>query len=131
MSQGRLQDPILLFWLQPGVTTVTIRFVDGVCFKRARNPGLPRMKTMTTYRSAAAIFALCTLFSGPALAQVTDPEATCADYLKSIAATGGTPKTGDAAMDKMAAEVDGKMKVYCTANPKVKAMDAAMKVMGG
>ena len=32
---------------------------------------------------------------------------------------------------QMAAEVDAKMKTYCTANPKVKAMDAAMKVMGG
>lgn len=77
---------------------------------------------------AAALF--CCATSG-AIAQVTDPEATCADYLKTVAASGGTPKTGDASMDKMAAEIDGKMKVYCTANPKVKAMDAAMKVMGG
>lgn len=88
------------------------------------------MPMTTTRRTAAAAFAL-TLVSLSASAQATDPEMTCADYLKTVVATGGTPKTGDAAMDKMAAEVDAKMKTYCTANPKEKAMDAAMKVMGG
>lgn len=78
----------------------------------------------------AALLAAGLLVSA-ANAQVSDPEMTCADYLKAAAASGGTPKTGDAAMDKMAAEVDAKMKVYCTANPKAKAMDAAMKAMGG
>jgi len=84
-------------------------------------------------RTRGALFAVLamTLVSFPASAQVTDPEMTCADYLKAVATSGGTPKTGDAAMDKMAAEVDAKMKTYCTANPKVKAMDAAMKAMGG
>lgn len=82
-------------------------------------------------RPLLAALAACTLFVSAASAQVTDPEATCADYLKTVAASGGTPKTGDAAMDKMAAEVDAKMKTFCTENPKTKAMDAAMKVMGG
>jgi hypothetical protein len=80
---------------------------------------------------AILVATLICLGASTAFSQVTDPEMTCADYLKTAATSGGTPKTGDAAMDKMAADVDAKMKVYCTANPKVKAMDAAMKVMGG
>lgn len=67
----------------------------------------------------------------PASAQVSDPNMSCADYLKLAAAAGPTPKTGDAATDKMAAEMDSKMKAYCTANPKAKAMEAAEKAMGG
>lgn len=86
---------------------------------------------MPTVRCVAAAAFAMMLASHSASAQVADPEMTCADYLKTVAASGGTPKTGDAAMDKMAGEVDAKMKTYCTANPKVKAMDAAMKVMGG
>lgn len=82
-------------------------------------------------RGFLAAIAVSALFAGPALSQSTDLEQSCADYLKVIATTGGTPKTGDAAVDKMAADIDAKMKVYCTANPNVKAMDAAMKVMGG
>jgi hypothetical protein len=85
----------------------------------------------TSFRLVSAAIVACGLLSTAAVAQVTDPEATCADYLKTVASAGGTPKTGDAAMDKMAADVDAKMKVYCTANPKAKAMDAAMKAMGG
>jgi hypothetical protein len=64
-------------------------------------------------------------------AQVTDPEMTCAAYLKQVATSGGTPKSGDAATDKMAADVDKKMADYCTAHPTEKAMDAAMKALGG
>ena len=50
---------------------------------------------------------------------------------KSAEASGETPKSGDAAADKMAAEAEARMKAYCQANPKAKAMDAAMKAMGG
>jgi hypothetical protein len=71
------------------------------------------------------------LGAGPVLAQVSDPDMSCADYLKVAASAGPAEKTGDAATDKMAAEVDKKMKDYCTANPKAKAMDAAQKAMGG
>ena len=67
----------------------------------------------------------------PALAQVGDPSMSCADYLKLAASAGPTPKTGDAATDKMAADMDAKMKAYCVANPKAKAMEAAEKAMGG
>lgn len=67
----------------------------------------------------------------PAAAQVSDPAMSCADYLKLAASAGPTPKTGDAATDKMAADMDAKMKAYCIANPKAKAMEAAEKAMGG
>jgi len=67
----------------------------------------------------------------PAFAQVSDPSMSCADYLKLAASAGPTPKTGDAATDKMAADMDAKMKAYCVANPKAKAMEAAEKAMGG
>ncbi|MDB5510442.1 MAG: hypothetical protein JWL93_2911 [Hyphomicrobiales bacterium] len=77
------------------------------------------------------IFAVATLLAGQVSAQVTDPEMDCASYLKVAAQAGPSPKTGDAAMDKMAADVDVKMMAYCKANPKAKAMDAAMKAMGG
>ncbi len=76
--------------------------------------------------SAAALFV-----AGAANAQVTDPNMTCEAYLKVAAAAGPTPKTGDAALDKMSAEVDAKMNAYCKANPKANAMEAAAKVLGG
>jgi hypothetical protein len=80
-----------------------------------------------------ALLAGVTLVLGaqPLYAQASDPNMTCADYLKVEAAAGPTPSTGDAATDKMAADMDKKMKDYCTAHPKDKASDAAMKVMGG
>ena len=71
------------------------------------------------------------LLAGSANAQVTDPNMDCEAYLKLAATVGPTPKTGDAAMDKMAAEVDAKMNAYCKANPKAKAMEAAAKALGG
>ena len=74
----------------------------------------------------AAVFAA--LAATPALAQ-SDPNMTCADYLKLAAKTGPTPKTGDADADKMAADMDKKMADYCKANPTVKASDAMEKVM--
>lgn len=86
---------------------------------------------LTLTRGFLAAVAVSALFAGPALSQATDPAQSCADYLKVVATTGGTPKSGDAAVDKMAADIDAKMKTYCTANPNVKAMDAAMKIMGG
>ncbi len=76
-------------------------------------------------------FAAAFLLAAPANAQITDPEMDCAAYMKMAAAAGPTPKTGDAAMDKMAAEVDAKMDAYCKANPKAKAMEAAAKALGG
>ena len=72
--------------------------------------------------------ALLASFVGTAVAQVTDAEMTCANYLKAEVAT---PKSGDAAMDKMAADVDKKVHDYCVAHPTAKAMEAAMKALGG
>ena len=74
---------------------------------------------------AAVLFASLAV---PAFAEITDPDMTCASYLK---AETPTPKSGDAAMDKMAADMDKKVHEYCVAHPDVKAMDAAMKAMGG
>jgi len=82
-----------------------------------------------------AYFVAVTLIFGlaakPALSQnAQDPNMSCADYLKLEASMGPTPSTGDAATDKMAADLDAKMKAYCTANPKATVADATMKVMG-
>ena len=80
---------------------------------------------------AGSAFIVLLAASSAASAQVTDAAMSCADYLKAAAAAGPTPKTGDAAADKMVAEVEAKMKTYCTANPKANAMEASMKMMGG
>ena len=88
---------------------------------------------MSKYNTACSLLALilATSFAAPASAQITDPDMTCAGYLKQVAATGPTPKTGDASMDKMAADLDKKVADYCKAHPTEKAMDAAMKALGG
>ncbi len=82
-------------------------------------------------RTLCLLGAAALLIAGAANAQVTDPNMDCEAYLKLAAAVGPTPKTGDATMDKMAAEIDAKMNAYCKANPKAKAMEAAAKAMGG
>ena len=80
----------------------------------------------------ALIVSIVSLFTGPiATAQVSDPSMTCAAYLELAAKVGPTPKTGDATVDAAAAEIDKKMNEYCKSHPTEKAMDAAMKVMGG
>ncbi len=66
-----------------------------------------------------------------ASAQVSDPDMKCADYLKLVAQMGATPTTGNAEADKMAADMDAKMKAYCTANPAAKVTEAAEKAMMG
>ncbi len=72
--------------------------------------------------------ALC-LLAGSASAQ--DPNMNCEAYIKMAADIGPTPKTGDAAVDKMAADMDAKMLSYCKANPKASVTEAATKAMGG
>ena len=79
-------------------------------------------------RKITAAALLLAAFAVPAIAQVTDPDMTCGAYLK---AETPTPKSGDASMDKMAADLDKKVHDYCVAHPDAKAMDAAMKAMGG
>ena len=80
----------------------------------------------------AALVLACTAM--PAFAQtnpnaVTDPNMSCADYLKLEASAGPTPTTGDASTDKMAADIDKKMSDYCKKNPTAKAVDAAQQIL--
>jgi hypothetical protein len=80
----------------------------------------------------ACLLALTTTFFAQAVsAQITDPNMTCEAYIKMAATAGPAIKTGDAAMDKMAADITAKMDTYCKANPKASAADAAMKAAGG
>jgi len=72
---------------------------------------------------------LVTVGVSSAFAQAGDPNSTCADYLKLVVQMGPTPKTGDAAADKMAADMDKKMNDYCKANPTAKLSDAMEKAM--
>ncbi len=77
----------------------------------------------------AAAFAAT--LAAPAMAQVTDPDMSCASYIKQMDAAGPTPKSGDAAMDKMAADMEKKVRATCAATPNMKAMEAVMKAMAG
>jgi hypothetical protein len=64
------------------------------------------------------------LLAGPAFAAVTDPEMSCARYLK--AGVGDADKrTG-----KAASVIDARVRALCAANPKMKAMDAEIAVSG-
>ncbi len=74
-------------------------------------------------------FLIVALFStlgiSSAFAQASDPNSTCADYMKLLAQMGPQPKTGDAAADDM----DKKINDYCKANPTAKLSDAMEKAM--
>lgn len=82
-------------------------------------------------KKISTLLATLTLLATPAVAQVADPNMSCADWLKLVAQAGPAPSTGNPAADKMAADMTAKMKAYCTANPTAKATDAAMKAAGG
>jgi hypothetical protein len=82
-------------------------------------------------RTACMTAVFVALLASPVLAQVSDPNMTCSDYLKMEASLGPTPKTGDDATDKMAAELDKKITAACKAAPQAKAMDVMQKAMGG
>jgi hypothetical protein len=69
------------------------------------------------------------LLSGVANAQLSDPNLNCEQYMKMAAEMGPTPKTGDATMDKMAADIDTKMAAFCKGNPKANAAEALAKIM--
>ena len=77
------------------------------------------------------LFVAIVSFSTVSTAQVSDPNMTCSAYLELAAKIGPTPKTGDSTVDAAAAEIDKKMSDYCKSHPTEKAMDAAIKVMGG
>ena len=60
------------------------------------------------------------LLAAPAAAQITDRELNCADWLKS----GGHRKS------EYSATVTAKIRAFCAANPKMKAIDAEMTMKG-
>lgn len=67
------------------------------------------------------------LLASPARAAITDPELSCAAWLK----TGGhKPKTQHAGANREAAAVEARIRAFCAANPKMKAVDAEMTVTG-
>jgi hypothetical protein len=75
-------------------------------------------------RALVAAF-LCLLIAAPAFAAITDPEMDCATYLKSSAANHRQPKAHQASHD-----VEARIRAFCSANPKMKAIDAEMTVTG-
>lgn len=76
-------------------------------------------------RALAAAFA-CLLTASAARAAITDPELSCADWLKAGA---HQPKAHHAA-NRADAAVEARIRAFCAANPKMKAMDAEMTVTG-
>ena len=70
-------------------------------------------------RTALAALA-CLLLAAPAEAGITDREMTCAQYLK----------TGKAARSDWPPAVEARIRRFCAANPKMKAIDAEMTMTG-
>lgn len=69
----------------------------------------------------------CLLLACPASAAITDPEMTCAAYLRR---SSHKPTAGHAARDRVPADVAARIRAFCAANPKMKAMDAEMTMTG-
>lgn len=60
------------------------------------------------------------LLAGPAAARISDPELSCADYLR----------TGAYRKSDHPAAVTERIKAFCAANPKMKAIDAEITMTG-
>lgn len=75
-------------------------------------------QTMPRLALLAALVGL--LLAAPAAARITDRELSCADWLKSAAHR----------KSEYAASVAEKIRAFCAANPKMKAMDAEMTMTG-
>ena len=73
---------------------------------------MPRLALLAAFASL--------LLAAPAVAQITDREQSCADWLKSSA-----HRKSD-----YAAPVANKIRAFCAANPKMKAIDAEMTMTG-
>ena len=73
-------------------------------------------------RLARTLLAACAglLLAGPAAARITDPELSCADYLRT-----GAHKKSD-----HPAAVAERIRAFCAANPKMKALDAEITMTG-
>ncbi|WNJ91391.1 hypothetical protein [Bosea sp. 685] len=76
------------------------------------------------FRALIAAFAWL-LLAAPARAAITDPEMDCAAYLKNSAAGHRQPKAHQASHD-----VEARIRAFCAANPKMKAIDAEMTITG-
>ena len=98
----------------------------GVALIRIDNPPTNALGAAPRARLHAMLDEIDRDLSVRAVVVTGTGEAFCSgDDLKAM--SGG----GDAAMDKMAADLDKKVHDYCVAHPEAKAMDAAMKAMGG
>lgn len=75
-------------------------------------------------RALVAAFA-CLLAAAPASARISDPEMTCADYLRTASRK---PKAGGSAGE--GTTVEARIRAFCAANPKMKAIDAEMTMTG-
>ena len=76
-------------------------------------------------RALAAAFA-CLLTASAASAAITDPELSCADWLRA----GAHNAKAHHAANRADAAVEAKVRAFCAANPKMKVMDAEMTVTG-
>lgn len=77
-------------------------------------------------RALVAAFT-CLLLAPSASAAITDPEMTCAAYLRN---SGHRTTASHAARDRTPADVAARIRAFCAANPKMKAMDAEMTMTG-
>ena len=67
------------------------------------------------------------LLAAPAHAAISNPDLSCAAWLKS---GGHLPKAQAASANREAAAVKARIRAFCAANPKMKAIDAEMTVTG-
>lgn len=77
-----------------------------------QDPTMPRLALLATFAGL--------LLATPTAAQITDRELSCADWLKS-----GAHKKSE-----HSATVAEKIRAFCAANPKMKAIDAEMTMTG-
>ena len=75
---------------------------------------MPMLSRPLTLALAAMLLA-----ATAATARISDPQMSCAQYLRSGKARSGWP-----------AAVEARIRAFCAANPKMKAIDAEMTVTG-
>lgn len=79
------------------------------------------------YARALAAALACLLTASAASAAITDPELSCADWLKAGARKA---RPHHAAANREEAAAEARIRALCAANPKMRAMDAEMTVTG-
>ncbi|MFJ5368931.1 hypothetical protein ACIPIA_06900 [Bosea sp. CER48] len=79
---------------------------------------MPRLSRVLL--AASACLPILAALAAPAAARITDRELSCADWLKS----GGHRKS------EYSAGVAEKIRAFCAANPRMKAIDAEMTMTG-